>query len=44
MPILLSLAIVISAGVLYMAATRPCLGSHGHRHLRRRQHQHRGNW
>ena len=43
MPILLSLAIVITAGALYMAATRPCLGHHGHRHLRRRHH-HGGNW
>jgi hypothetical protein len=43
MPILLSLAIVIAAGALYMAATRPCLGGHGHRHLRRRPH-HGGNW
>lgn len=43
MPILLSLAIVAAAGALYMATTRPCLGSHGHRHWRRRPH-HRANW
>lgn len=38
MPIFLALAIVITMGGLYMAATRPCLGNHGHRHLRRRHH------
>lgn len=42
MPILLALAIVGGAGCLYMAATRPCLGSHGHRHWRRRHHH--SNW
>ncbi|HVL05096.1 MAG TPA: hypothetical protein VM388_03860 [Acidimicrobiales bacterium] len=42
MPILLALAIVVSAGTLYLAATRPCMGHHGHRHWRLRRH-HR-NW
>jgi len=42
MPILLALALVATAGGLYMAATRPCMGHHGHRHLRLRRH--RGNW
>ena len=43
MPIFLALAIVITAGALYMAATRPCLSNHGHRHWRRRPHRH-GDW
>lgn len=40
MPILLALVIVVAAGSVYLAATRPCLGHHGHRHLRRRRHHH----
>ena len=42
MPILLALAIVTAAGGLYLAATRPCLGNHGHRHWRGRHHH--SNW
>lgn len=42
MPILLALAIVIAGRGVYMAATRPCHGNHGHRHWRRRHHHH--NW
>ena len=44
MPILMVLVVAGIAGVVYMAATRPCLsGHHAHRHWRRRSHR-MGNW
>ena len=39
MSVLIAVLGLLAAGVVYLAATRPCLSHHHHRHLRRTRHR-----